>query len=256
MSNAFRAALPVILRHEGGYVDHPRDPGGATNLGITIGTLSDWLGRPATKAEVRALTEKDVAPIYEKNYWHRVRADALPMGVNLVTFDAAVNSGPARGARWLQRAVGATPDGQVGPLTIEATNRADPKTTIKRATDDRLNFLQGLRTWSTFGRGWGRRVGEIRALGLLWAGEKKHEILGDADGLDKTGTKDDATAATSAAGGATGTVAAPLTLNDPVQIAALLLVAALCFGAGWYLARRGRAKHDAAEAMRETVGEG
>jgi len=253
--SAFDAALPVILRHEGGYVDHPRDPGGATNKGVTIGTLSDWLGRPATKAEVKALKVKDVAPIYKANYWDVIRGDDLPMGVNLVTFDASVNSGPARGARWLQRAVGTKADGAVGDITVAATRKADPKVTVKRSTDDRLGFLQGLRTWSTFGRGWGRRVGEIRALGLLWAGEKKAEILGDASDIDKRASKDDRAAAGSATGGAASGGSAPLMIEDPVQIAVLVVVAIALVGLGYFLALRGRARHDAARAMRETLGE-
>ena len=253
--SAFKAALPVILRHEGGYVDHPRDPGGATNLGVTIGTLSDWLGRPATKSEVRALTVSDVAPIYRQNYWNRVRGDDLPMGVNLVTFDASVNSGPARGARWLQRAVGTKADGVVGDITIAATKKADPKVTVKRSTDDRLGFLQGLRTWSTFGRGWGRRVGEIRALGLLWAGEKKAEIIGDADDIDKRAKNDERAATGSATGGAASGGSAPLMIEDPVQIAVLVVVAIALVALGYFLALRGRARHDAAQAMRETLGE-
>lgn len=251
--SAFKAALPVILRHEGGYVDHPRDPGGATNLGVTIGTLSDWLGRPATKAEVKALTREKVAPIYRKNYWNVVRGDDLPYGVNLVTFDASVNSGPARGARWLQRAVGAKADGAVGEKTLAAVAKADPKVTIKRSTDDRLNFLQRLKTWSTFGRGWGRRVGEIRALGLLWANETRSEILGDADDVDRKAKKDDRAAAGSATGGAASGGSAPLMIEDPIQIAVLIVIAIALFCAGYYLAMRGRVKHDAAQAMRETI---
>lgn len=89
----FERALALVLVHEGGYVDHPAYPGGATNLGITIGTLSDWLDRAATKAEVRALTKATVAPIYRKNYWDAVRGDDLPSGVDYCVFDFAVNSG-------------------------------------------------------------------------------------------------------------------------------------------------------------------
>ena len=102
----FERALPLVLKHEGGYVDHPNDPGGATNLGVTIGTLSSWLGRPATKAEVKALTRATVAPIYRKNYWAAIRGDELPAGLDYAVFDFAVNSGPKRAAMALQRAVG------------------------------------------------------------------------------------------------------------------------------------------------------
>jgi lysozyme family protein len=98
--------LPLVLNHEGGYVDHPKDPVGATNLGVTIGTLSGWLGRKATKAEVKALTVKDVAPIYRHNYWDKVRGKDLPAGLDYAVFDFAVNSGPFKAASSLQTILG------------------------------------------------------------------------------------------------------------------------------------------------------
>src|SRR5687767_1827204 len=92
----FDASLKFVLQFEGGFVDHPKDPGGATNLGVTIHTLSAVLGRPATKAEVKALTPKTVAPIYRQRYWDKVRGDDLPLGVDLAVFDFGVHSGPKR----------------------------------------------------------------------------------------------------------------------------------------------------------------
>lgn len=168
-TETFGRALSLVLRHEGGYVDHPADPGGATNLGVTIGTLSGWLGRPATKAEVKALTPGEVAPIYRKRYWDKVRADELPCGVDYCTFDAAVNSGPERGAKWLQRAVGVAPDGDVGPLTLKAARELPAATIINRMCDDRLAFLRGLKTWPTFGKGWTSRVEGVRREALAMA---------------------------------------------------------------------------------------
>jgi hypothetical protein len=96
----FERTLALALVHEGGYVDHSADPGGATNLGIAIGTLLGWLGRQAAKAEVRALTNATVAPIYRKNYWDAVRADDLPSGVDYCVFDFALNSGPCTRRDW------------------------------------------------------------------------------------------------------------------------------------------------------------
>lgn len=165
----FETIMDHIFRHEGGYADHPSDPGGATNMGITIGTLRAYRGKEVTKADVRALTKEEAREIYRRNYWDRVEGDLLPGGVDLCVMDAAVNSGPARGARWLQRAVGATPDGKIGTKTLAATDQADDATTINRMCDDRLAFLRGLRTWSTFGKGWSRRVESVRrnALALV-----------------------------------------------------------------------------------------
>ena len=95
MNRNFERALSLVLEHEGGYVDHPRDPGGATNLGITLDTLSSWLGRVATKADVLALKVSDVGPIYRRRYWDTIEGDELPDGLDYAVFDFAVNSGPS-----------------------------------------------------------------------------------------------------------------------------------------------------------------
>jgi lysozyme family protein len=173
MKSNFAACLPEILRHEGGWADHPKDPGGATMKGITIGTYAQWKGRKVTKAELRAITDAEVAAIYKRNYWDKVRGDDLPAGLDLVAFDAAVNSGPSRGAKWLQQGLGVAADGKVGPMTIEAAKTfdrtGDADDAINGALDARLAFLRGLKTWPTFGKGWGRRVAEVRAKALAMA---------------------------------------------------------------------------------------
>lgn len=159
----FDTALAEILRHEGGYVDHPSDPGGATNRGVTLGTLSDWLGRPATKTEVRALTVADVAPIYRARYWNAVKADDLSPGVDLMVFDLAVNSGPSRAAKFLQEVVGATADGVIGPATVAKANAMNPADVIAGMRARRERFYRGLATFPTFGKGWMRRLDDVTA---------------------------------------------------------------------------------------------
>ncbi|KFG68717.1 glycoside hydrolase family 108 protein [Microvirga sp. BSC39] len=170
-TETFGRALSLVLRHEGGYVDHPRDPGGATNLGVTIGTLSAYLGRQATKTEVKSLTVPAVTPIYRRNYWDKVRADDLPCGVDYCVFDAAVNSGPARAAKWLQRAVCVDADGVVGSQTLKAIKALQASVIINRICDDRLDFLRGLPTWGTFGKGWSKRVEGVRKEALAMVGQ-------------------------------------------------------------------------------------
>lgn len=166
----FPACLADVLVHEGGYVDHPKDPGGATNLGITIGTLTGWLGRQATKAEVKALTKTTVAPIYRAKYWDKVRGDDLPSGLDAAVFDFAVNSGPGRAAKLLQRLVGVPQDGEIGPMTLAAVAKApDIAALINAYCDARMTFLRGLGTFDTFGRGWTRRVDGVRAKSLQMA---------------------------------------------------------------------------------------
>ena len=163
MKDNFETCLAHVLQSEGGYVDHPSDPGGATNMGITIATLRTWRGRSVTKADVKALTRTEAAAIYRKNYWDAVRGDDLPRGLDLVAFDAAVNSGPSRGARWLQEALGVNPDGVIGPKTIAAAKDAHKEAVIDRACSIRLNWLRTLPHWPTFGKGWSRRVDGVRA---------------------------------------------------------------------------------------------
>lgn len=177
MQSNFAKCLPEILKHEGGWADHPSDPGGATMKGITIGTYRQWKGRAVTKAELRAISDEEVAAIYKRNYWDKVRGDDLPAGLDLVAFDAAVNSGPARGARWLQTALGVAADGKIGPKTIAAALEADAATAINRALDVRLSFLKGLKTWPTFGKGWGRRVSDVRKVALGMAHVKQTQVL-------------------------------------------------------------------------------
>ena len=169
MKQNFNACLSHVLASEGGYVDHPRDPGGATNMGITFETLKQWRGTRITKADVRNLTREEAAAIYRARYWDAVRGDDLPAGLDLVAFDAAVNSGPSRGIKWLQAGVGAIVDGKLGPATMAAIGNTSPSTAINRACDMRMAFLRGLDTWSVFGKGWSVRVADVRATALRMA---------------------------------------------------------------------------------------
>jgi lysozyme family protein len=155
-----------VMRHvftwEGDFVNHAKDPGGATNRGITIRTLSAWFGRPATVDDVRALTEDTATAIYRERYWNPIHGDHLPYGLDYVAMDGAVNSGVRRGVQWLQAAIGVKADGAVGPKTIDAARRA-PRTAIAKACALRVGFMRGLRHWGTFGVGWSRRVAHVEA---------------------------------------------------------------------------------------------
>lgn len=166
---SFGPALTCVLAQEGGYSDHPADPGGATMMGITLATLSAWRGVPATKADVRALTRDEVAAIYRANYWNAVSGDDLPAGLDLAVFDFAVNSGASRAIRALQRALGVTVDGLIGPETLAAAGARPPTETIKALSAARLGFLERLSTFAVFGRGWTRRVREIEAAAMKLA---------------------------------------------------------------------------------------
>ena len=163
MKGNFDASLKMLLKHEGGFVNHPKDPGGMTNLGVTRATYEQYLGRAVSEAEMRALTPDNVGPLYKRLYWDKVRADDLPAGLDHAVFDMAVNSGPARAAKFLQRIVGVPEDGAIGPKTLAAVAAHDPADLIADFCQLRLNFLMNLPTWSTFGKGWGRRVAEVES---------------------------------------------------------------------------------------------
>lgn len=169
----FHRCMDVILLHEGGYADHPNDPGGATNFGITHKTLAAWRKVDAcTREEVRALTVDEAKEIYRANYWNALNCDQLPKGVDLVTFDMGVNAGVGRAARILQEVLAVKADGQVGPITIGAANQSEPEFVINRFSDLRLEFYKSLSTWETFGRGWMRRTAETRETALELARER------------------------------------------------------------------------------------
>ena len=166
MNSNFDAALAAVLHHEGSFVHHPSDPGGMTNLGCTKAVWEAWCGKEVTEQEMRDLQPTDVAPLYKAQYWDRVKGDQLPAGVDYVVFDAAINSGAGRAARWLQECVGTQPDGAIGPLSLQAANAMVPADLINIYCDKRLSFLKGLNTWDTFGKGWERRVEEVRSAAL------------------------------------------------------------------------------------------
>jgi lysozyme family protein len=154
----FDEVVDFVLQHEGGFVQHPRDPGGATKFGITRETLSRARGRRVSVDEVRRLTREEAASIYRRLYWDAVQAHDLPPGIDLATFDLAVHSGPSRAVKMLQSVLGVASDGIVGPKTLQAVRAADIMETIRRLTQGRLGFLSRLAAWPTFGRGWRRRV--------------------------------------------------------------------------------------------------
>jgi len=170
MRENFEKSLAELLKHEGGYVNHPQDPGGRTNLGVTQAVWEDWIDRAVTEENMKALTPAKVAPLYREMYWDRIKADKLPSGVDYCVFDAAVNSGVSRAAKWLQTTVGAVADGVIGEQTLKQVLLTNPQMLIDKYAANRLAFLQKLTTWPTFGKGWERRVEEVRVTALKMCG--------------------------------------------------------------------------------------
>lgn len=173
----FERCLAEVLRHEGGFADHPDDPGGATNMGITRNTLAAWRGvTPATAlpvAEVRNLSRNEAAQIYRSKFWRPVAGDDLPVGLDLALFDFAVHSGPSRAVKTLQGQLGVARDGLVGPVTLKALAhrlaREGADELIDTLCGRRLQFLSELSTFAVFGKGWTARVAAIRQTALDWS---------------------------------------------------------------------------------------
>ena len=161
MQSNFEQCFALVLKNEGGYVDNPADPGGATNLGCTKATWEAWVGHPVTKDDIKALTPNDVMPLYKVKYWDTIKGDDLPEGVDYAVFDFAINSGPSRAAKALQSVLSVTVDGQIGSATLRALETANPREVATAVCEARLAFLQSLPTYGTFGKGWSRRVAEV-----------------------------------------------------------------------------------------------
>jgi lysozyme family protein len=167
---AFDAALSAVLKEEGGYVFNKRDPGGRTNLGVTQRAWEEWTGKPASEADMRALTVARVSPLYRARYWNECHCDQLPPALALCVFDMAVNSGPARAAKYLQKLVNASTDGKIGPATVAAVNayiaQHGTVEAVRAFLNLRRTFYRQLDTFPTFGRGWLKRVDAVETAAL------------------------------------------------------------------------------------------
>lgn len=163
MKKNFDAIMEWLALYEGGFVNHPRDPGGATNRGVTQRVYDAWRDRNGVeRRSVRFLTGPEHDAIYLRQYWLPVRGDELPSGLDATVFDFAVNSGVSRAVKTLQRALGVTADGIIGEVTLAAIQRTVRADNLFDLIIDinkrRMAFLRRLKTFSTFGKGWTRRV--------------------------------------------------------------------------------------------------
>ena len=171
MQANYQKCLETILHHEGGYVNHPKDPGGETNLGVTKRVYESWvMENDLNQKDMKDLLVEDVAPIYKKNDWDRVKGDQLPNGLGLCVFDFGVNAGTGRAAKYLQTMIGTVADGGIGPNTLKALGNYVEENgleqTIKNYQEARQEYYESLSTFETFGRGWTRRVNETTQLAV------------------------------------------------------------------------------------------
>ena len=159
MKENYALALKQVLKYEGGYVDHPQDPGGPTNKGVTQAVYDAWRKKSGLSVQsVQNIAQSEVEAIYRQEYWDKIRGDDLPDGVDFAVFDYAVNSGVSKAAKTLQSVVGVTQDGQIGPQTIQAAKDY----VAMSITNRRLAFMQSLSIWPTFGKGWAARIADVK----------------------------------------------------------------------------------------------
>lgn len=183
MADTFKQAIEFLLSDgiEGGYTDHPSDPGGKTNLGITQKELAAWRGRAVTEDDVRNLTHDEALDIYHTNYWMKCRCTDLPLGLDIAVFDCGVNQGPYRAITLLQEAVGAKVDGQFGPKTLAAVRSKHALPTLIEFCALRMRHYGSLKTFRVFGLGWSRRLMRCEAmcLAFIWDGVTDERHLGN-----------------------------------------------------------------------------
>ena len=171
MKDNWEQCFALMLKSEGGYTNDPNDPGGMTNLGVTHIDWGKWIGHEPTEEEMRALTPNDVMSLYKAWYWDRIMGDNLPYGVDYAVYDFGVNSGIGRSVRCLQTVLNIAEDGVMGPMTMAAVLQRDPSEIVEQICEERLQFLQSLKTWQYFGKGWGARVESVSKIGCQMASE-------------------------------------------------------------------------------------
>ena len=269
----FAPALARVLVHEGGYANHPQDPGGATMKGVTQRVYDAYrTRRNLTKRSVASIEEADLQAIYRRQYWDAVKGDKLPAGVDYVVMDGAVHSGPSQSAKWLQRALGTVKvDGVIGEATLAAVEaHPDHDQLIALMIGRRLAFLEALRTWPVFGRGWASRVAQVKQIGQAWAtgsvgpqpafflGGNAKATIDQAKPLPAKGPADATTGAGVTSGTLGGVIEAARQQLDPLAasstvigyvVTALVVTGVLLTAGGyayrWYAARRAARRADA-----------
>lgn len=173
----FKRSMPYLLAHEGGKVDNARDPGGRTNQGVTQRVYNGARTRKGQEPrDVYSMTPQERDAIYRFQYWNAISGDKLPLGLDYVLFDGAVNSGPVQSVKWCQRALADAGyytgkiDGHMGEGTLAAIEQhTNHDALIAAICGRRLNFLQALKTWNDFGKGWMKRVADVKRIGVMFA---------------------------------------------------------------------------------------
>ena len=250
-ADCYAEAISRVLASEGGYVNHPADPGGPTNFGITIADYRRYAKADASAADVRAMKVDEAKAIYRTKYWGAMRGDDLPAGIDYCVFDYAVNSGTGRVPKVLQRILGTAVNGRMDDATITAARGREARALVQAICDERLRFLQGLKTWPVFGKGWSKRVGEVRLAALALADKAAGRApIRDAPATVAQGkgvvpVNDTARRGTAGGAIAAGGAAAQQSAANGADwiVIAIILVAALAVAAGTWAFWHWRQKH-------------
>lgn len=246
-ASTYDMALARVLKHEGGYTNHPSDPGGPTNFGITIHDYRRYIKKNGTANDVRNMKLADAAKVYRARYWDALRCDELPTGLDYAVFDYGVNSGIGRAVKVMARLSGQSASG-VTDVLLAAIRETNPQTLIARLCDERLAFLKSLKTWPVFGAGWGRRVGEVRrdalamSKGALAPAPSSTPVAGKGSVPELKLARAGSAAASVAAGAGAAQLAhaSGASMSMTVAIIAAGFVLAAATWAGWNLWRKRR----------------
>jgi lysozyme family protein len=175
---SYDEALTLLLKHEGGYADHPSDPGGETNFGITVAVAR----ASGYQGPMRSIPMDVVKRIYRTKYWDALRCDELPSGVDYAVFDYGVNSGIGRSGKVLRRVLSISDSAyQVTDAVLTSVRKVDAEGLVDDICSERMRFLQNLKTWPVFGKGWGRRVTEVKAAALRMAKSNARPVIPPPD---------------------------------------------------------------------------
>ena len=170
MESNWDKSFDMVIAHEGGFTNDERDPGnklpdgrkGSTMLGCTQANWEKYIGHQVTQDDMKALKKEDVKPLYKRDYWDAVKGDSLPVGVDYAVFDFAINAGGSAARKMIQKALGVTADGSIGPATMKAIQEADGKELLEKFSHSKEAFYKSLPTFSTYGKGWLKRVADVQ----------------------------------------------------------------------------------------------
>ena len=188
----FEIALALVFDSEGGWSNHPKDRGGKTNFGITNRTWKAWAKLHGDSRPLTEITREDAAKIYREDYAHPIRFDSLPSGLDYAVLDFAINSGVGTAVAELQGCLGVSQDGIMGSQTLAAVSRSEVKDLIHCFCEARRKYVRKLDTWSTFGKGWLRRIAKVEQNAIQLAAGRRPvaEPLGSQGATDSATTQD------------------------------------------------------------------